>query len=97
MKDVCRASSVPAVLTMEELVLLIHSMTNENEWKKLCELVENERDLDKLSKHLNRFARLLNARREALHMGPAQARSDSSEHGLFNVNRGKHEARPHRR
>lgn len=97
MKDVCRASSVPAVLTMEELVLLIHSMTNENEWKKLCELVENERDLDKLSKHLNRFARLLNARREAQHVaGPAQARSDSSEHGLFKVNRGKHAASPHR-
>ena len=97
MKEVRRANSVAALVTMETLVLSIYSMTNENEWKELCELVENERDLDKLSKHLNRFARLLNARREAQHVaGPAQARSDSSADGLFKVNRGKHAASPHR-
>ncbi len=73
-------------------------MTNESEWKRLCELVENERDLDKLSKYLNQFVKLLIARKEALlTAGPPQAESHASGNGRFDVNHGKHETSPHRR
>jgi hypothetical protein len=38
-----------------------------DEWKKLCELVANETDPQKLSKHLDRLIQALDARRHALH------------------------------
>lgn len=37
-----------------------------DEWKKLCELVANETDPQKLSKHLDRLIQALDARRHAL-------------------------------
>jgi hypothetical protein len=37
-----------------------------DEWKKLCELVSNETDPQKLSKHLDRLIQALDARRHAL-------------------------------
>jgi hypothetical protein len=42
-------------------------MKNENEdWKKLCELVANESDPTRLSQHLDRLIRALDARKQAL-------------------------------
>jgi hypothetical protein len=49
-------------------------MKNKNdEWKELCELVANESDPQRLSKHLDRLIRALDDRKKAL--GAAAERS----------------------
>jgi hypothetical protein len=57
-------------------------MPKENEeWKNLCELVANESDPLKLSKHLDRLIRALDARKQTLRddAGQVKPTSDPAE------------------
>jgi hypothetical protein len=46
--------------------------TENEEWEKLCKLVANESDPHKLSEHLDRLIRALDARKRALRDGRVQ-------------------------